>query len=162
MSSNHALAFAPFGSVTATTMFAADTLQDVGRHSSIWQIVADFLSASVGLAERIAEGPGGVLLLVGIPGKPGTGAFYLYQQTSRTFFSLDFQAQDTFSSSCFDHVVQLYSLDRLISSDETGETPVRGRHQRSVRHWYRSQVANKPAAAPHLHVHAASRSGIRA
>jgi len=50
-----------------------------------------------------------------IPGQPGTGAFYIYDEIRRAFSMVNFADQDTFHSSMFDYVVQFYDLGRLSS-----------------------------------------------
>ena len=128
------IAFTPFGPVTASPLFTAASLKGIGASSSVWQIVEQFLQLSEGVAERIAEGPGGLLLLVGVPGRENTGALYLYQKSSHVFFSLDFAAQDSFSSMSFDAIVQMYSLDKLIATPTEVTSREAGRRRRRQRH----------------------------
>jgi hypothetical protein len=49
-----------------------------------------------------------------IPGQPGTGAFYIYDEIRRAFSMVNFADQDTFHSSMFDYVVQFYDLGRFV------------------------------------------------
>ena len=105
-----------YGEATITAMFRADELAGIDRSASVWRVADAFLRVSEGNAERIAQGSGGLLLLVAIPGKPCSGAFYLYQISSHTFFQISFEHRELFSPAMFEQVVRIYALGRLIEA----------------------------------------------
>jgi hypothetical protein len=92
----------------------AHSLNAISRRSSRWQVLEAFLLSSEGRAERVYEGGSGLLILMAIPGQPGTGAFYIYDEIRRAFSMVTFGDQDTFHSSMFDYVVQSYDLGRFV------------------------------------------------
>jgi hypothetical protein len=100
--------------MTIDLLFAAETLTNIGRRSNRWQVLEAFLRHSEGRAERICEGSSGLIIMVGIPGQPNSGAFYLYDEINRHFFTLTFEEKDTFHASVFDFVVTFYDLGQYI------------------------------------------------
>lgn len=113
---SNTLSSTPFGTMSIDPLFSADTLAGVGRRSTRWQVLESFLRSSEGCAERIFEGSSGLIILMGIPGQPGTGVFYLYDEINRHFFMLNFEAQDNFHSSIFDYVTQFYDLGQFVTA----------------------------------------------
>jgi hypothetical protein len=103
----------PFGEMNITHLFNVDTLKNVGRRSSRWQIIEAFLRTSEGTVERLCEGKSGVLIMVGIPGRKDTGALYLYDEKTHSFYMMDFEYQETFNAMQFDSIVNLYDLARF-------------------------------------------------
>ena len=104
----------PFGPMSLYPICVADSLNAISRRSSRWQVLEAFLLSSEGRAERVYEGGSGLLILMAIPGQPGTGAFYIYDEICRAFSMVTFSDQDTFHSSMFDYVVQSYDLGRFV------------------------------------------------
>jgi hypothetical protein len=104
----------PFGSLAIEPLKTDLSARGISRRSSRWQILEAFLQVAEGRAERICEGGSGLIVLVAIPGQPGTGAFYLYDEIQRQFFTLTFADQDTFHASMFDYVVQFYDLGQYV------------------------------------------------
>ena len=104
----------PFGPMSLYPICVADSLNAISRRSSRWQVLEAFLLSSEGRAERVYEGGSGLLILMAIPGQPGTGAFYIYDEIRRAFSMVTFADQDTFHSSMFDYVVQSYDLGRFV------------------------------------------------
>jgi hypothetical protein len=104
----------PYGAATIENLFSADTLANTGRRSSRWQILDAFLRFTEATAMRVSEAASGLLIMTGIPGRPNTGAFYLYDEITRSFYSVYFADKDTFNASEFDYTVVFYDLQRLI------------------------------------------------
>jgi hypothetical protein len=104
----------PFGPMSLYPICVAHSLNAISRRSSRWQVLEAFLLSSEGRAERVYEGGSGLLILMAIPGQPGTGAFYIYDEIRRAFSMVTFADQDTFHSSMFDYVVQSYDLGRFV------------------------------------------------
>jgi hypothetical protein len=121
-------------------IFGIDTIKGIGARSSIWQILEAFVTQTEGLASRVSFGPTGAIILTTIPGDPNSGAFYLYDGNTSTFFSLTFDNQESFNASWFDLVVCAYDLhmfvDIPVAVDEKPLLP----HNRRRHH--RGQHAN--------------------
>jgi hypothetical protein len=135
-----------FGNMEINHLMSADQLPCIGSRSTRWQIIEAFIRHSEGNGDRISFGPSGVLMLVGIPGRPNTGAFYLYDERTRAFYSITFEAQESFNSLNFDIVATVYDLGRFVDLPRTGgrlapvpeaaaptERPVKKRHHRRRR-----------------------------
>jgi hypothetical protein len=103
-----------FGAMSVDFLYTADSLQNIGRRSNRWQIIDAFLRASEGNADRIAAGASGMILLVGVPGRPNTGAFYLYEENTRSFFTITFDGQETFHALNFDIAMMAYDLHKFL------------------------------------------------
>lgn len=84
------------------------------KGASVFQIVEAFARKSDGMITRAAFGRTGVLILSAIPRKPETGAFYLYDKPTRTFFNITFNNVDNFSPMQFDQVIKAYKLHKLL------------------------------------------------
>jgi hypothetical protein len=104
----------PYGNMTIDSLFAAETLTNIGRRSNRWQVLEAFLRHSEGRAVRVSEGSSGMLILVGIPNQPNSCAFYLYDEINRHFFMLSFEEKETFHASLFDYIVTFYDLGQYI------------------------------------------------
>jgi hypothetical protein len=104
----------PFGPMSLYPICIAESLKAISRRSSRWQVLEAFLLSSEGRAERVFEGSSGLVILMAIPGQPGSGAFYIYDEIHRAFSMVNFADQDTFHSSMFDYVVQFYDLGRFV------------------------------------------------
>ena len=111
---SNSLSRTPFGPMSLYPICVADSLNAISRRSSRWQVLEAFLLSSEGRAERVYEGGSGILILMAIPGQPGTGAFYIYDEIRRAFSMVEFAGQDTFHSAMFDYVVQSYDLGRFV------------------------------------------------
>ena len=130
----------PYGEMSIESLYGAETLQNIGRHSNRWQIIEALLRIAEGNADRIAAGPSGVILMIGIPGRPNTGAFYFYDESTRHIFTITFEGQDTFHSLNFDIVMMTYDLHRLI--DIAVNQQVKNSSKRkpsSPRAWYKNR-----------------------
>ncbi len=127
---------APFGRLTADLMFSAAEL-GLASSSTQWEAVAAFTKVSEGVVERLTDGPNGTVLMVGVPGRQNTGAFYLYEKTTQTFYSLNFEAQDTFSQRSFESILELYGISALIHHSADVQLPENSDKQRSRNYWQR-------------------------
>ena len=84
------------------------------KGSSIFQIIEAFARQSEGMITRAAFGRTGVLILSAIPHKPETGAFYLYDKPTQSFFRITFNDVDNFKPMQFDQVIKAYKLHKLL------------------------------------------------
>lgn len=109
-----------FGNMEINYLMDAEKLPSIGICSTRWEIIEAFIRHSEGNGDRISFGPSGVLMLVGIPGRPNTGAFYLYDERTRAFYSITFEAQESFNSLNFDIVATVYDLGRFVDLPKTG------------------------------------------
>src|ERR1700751_2074088 len=55
-----------------------------------WQVLAAFLARGEDRAERLVEDFDGFVILQSVPGRPNTGAIYVYRESLRAFFWLSF------------------------------------------------------------------------
>jgi hypothetical protein len=106
----------PFGKCTVAIRFGIDGLKGIGNRSSMWQIMEAFCRASEGLASRVAFGPNGAIVMITVPGDANSGSFYLYDNNSKTFSSLEFERQEQFNPAWFDIVMTTYDLHKLIDA----------------------------------------------
>jgi len=53
-----------------------------------WGVLRALLNRGEGRAERLVEAPDGLLILQSIPGRPNTGAIYVYREQLGAFFWL--------------------------------------------------------------------------
>jgi hypothetical protein len=122
-----------FGNMEINHLMSADELPSIGSRSSRWQIIEAFIRHSEGNADRVSFGPSGVLMLVGIPGRPNTGAFYLYEERTRAFYAITFDAQDSFNALNFDIVSTVYDLSRFVDLPKTGVSEPAARAERPAK-----------------------------
>jgi hypothetical protein len=139
-----------FGNMEINHLMSADQLPCIGSRSTRWQIIEAFIRHSEGNGDRISFGPSGVLMLVGIPGRANTGAFYLYDERTRAFYSITFDAQESFNSLNFDIVATVYDLGRFVDLPKTGgrlaaapEQPIRTEQPAKKRHHRRRRNRNE-------------------
>jgi hypothetical protein len=149
-----------FGNMEINHLMSADQLPCIGSRSTRWQIIEAFIRHSEGNADRLSFGPSGVLLLVGIPGRPNTGAFYLYDERTRAFYTVTFEAQDSFNSLSFDIVATVYDLGRFVDLPNTGgrlavvpEQPIRAARPAQKRHNRRRRNRSKGNTPVQNNVH---------
>jgi hypothetical protein len=162
-----------FGNMEINHLMSADQLPHIGSRSTRWQIIEAFIRHSEGNADRLSFGPSGVLLLVGIPGRPNTGAFYLYDERTRAFYTVAFEAQESFNSLNFDIVATVYDLGRFVDLPKTGgrlasvpepaartERPAKKRHH----HRRRNRANGNPQAQHNAHMvyHQTAKTGMEA
>lgn len=105
-----------FGALSIDVLYGIDTLDHVDPKAPTLHIVDAFARQTKGYADRIAVGRTGALILTTVPGDPNSGAFYLYDRTTRTFYSILFDKQDTFSPFQFDQVILAYELQKLLDT----------------------------------------------
>lgn len=122
---SNTLSRTPFGPMSLYPICLAESLDGIGRRSSRWQVLEAFLRNSEGRAERVYEGSSGLIILMAIPGQPGTGAFYLYDEIHRDFYMVNFAGQDNFHSSMFDYIVQFYDLGQYVELPKLTLVPKR-------------------------------------
>lgn len=143
-----------FGNMQIAHLFGLEAIHNAGRNSGTWQIIEAFVRQNEAVASRVSFGTSGVILMTTIPGDPTSGAFYLYDARTKTFFMLDFEGQDNFTPSQFDVVVEAYGLNSLVSF------PIAEREQRVERN-HRSDRSRhhhhgrRPSARPTILVEAA-------
>jgi predicted DNA-binding transcriptional regulator AlpA len=71
-----------------------------------WDVLRAFLNVGEARAERLVEEPGGFLLLQSVPGRPNTGAIYVYIERLQAFFWL---------------TEQTHSADPLLTAEDVAE-----------------------------------------
>ena len=98
------------GQLRVEYLFAADELQGVSSSSTRWEVLAAFLEAGDGCAERLIETEGGLIFLQSVPGRPNTGAVYVYNEAHRVFFWMRFDRDDDLNGRDFDQAVGAYRL----------------------------------------------------
>ena len=98
------------GQLRVDYLFGADELPGVSPSSTRWEVLAAFLSAAEGCAERLIETKSGLIFLQSIPGRPNTGAIYAYNEARRAFVWLRFDRDDDLNGRDFDRVVWAYRL----------------------------------------------------
>jgi hypothetical protein len=109
----------------------AMSVQDLGlsSDSSRWEILREFLRIGEARAERLIEEPGGFLFLQSVAGQPNSGAIYVYNESLKAFFWLQFEAKDgSLNSRDFDYAIRVYHLIKFTVN--ANPTPRTRRHQR--------------------------------
>jgi hypothetical protein len=108
------IGYKPFGKMTIEPLFHQTELKSVGMHSSPWVVLESFVRQTEAVASRIAFGRNGAVILTTIPGDPNSGAFYLWDRSSKSFYTLEFENQDNFNPTWFDIVFTTYDLQELL------------------------------------------------
>jgi hypothetical protein len=103
-----------FGDMSIDVQGGLADFGTLAKGASIFQIIEAFARQSDGMITRAAFGRTGVLMLSAIPRKPETGAFYLYDKPTRTFYNITFNNADNFSPMQFDQVIKAYKLNKLL------------------------------------------------
>jgi hypothetical protein len=89
-------------------------LKDSGVHTD--RIIREFLRIGDAVAVRWIQMPRGILILQMAPGRPDTGAMYLYDRHAQTFYILGFDgADDNLTVEQFDALYAEYGLLRYIA-----------------------------------------------
>lgn len=144
-----------FGAMTIDPLFSVNKLNHIRHNASMWQILEAFVRQTEGTASRVAFGPTGAIVLTTVPGDPNSGAFYLYDTATRSFYSITFDGKDEFNALNFDMVMMAYDLHMLLDTAEKQQEELRPsrRRNRRRRHGRRhnNQSQNKSAAEP-VHV----------
>jgi hypothetical protein len=114
-----------------------------------WEVLRAFLKRGEGCAERLLEAQDGFLILQSIPGRPNTGAIYIYREQLGAFFWLRFgEREDDLSGEDFQSALRIHRLIRFVT-----DRPKDGRRGRRRRHRARrasaacEAVPHGPAAA---------------
>ena len=98
------------GRLKVEYMFAAQELNGVTPSSTRWDVLAAFLKAGDGCAERLIETEGGLIFLQSIAGRKNTGAIYVYNEAQRVFFWVRFDRDDDLNGRDFDRAVWVHRL----------------------------------------------------
>jgi hypothetical protein len=123
------------------------SVQDLGLSpdSSRWEILREFLRIGEARAERLIEEPGGLLFLQSVAGQPNSGAIYVYNESLKAFFWLQFEAKDgSLNGRDFDYAVRVYHLLKFTVDTNRTRRP-RKPHYRKPMTWGRH--AEIPAIA---------------
>jgi hypothetical protein len=111
--SQHSLTCRSLGRLQVSRLFTTEDLH-LCKHAKLWDVLEAFLRVGEAQAERLLQTPQSVLILQSVPGKPNTGAIYLYDRERKTFFWLRFDKMDDgLSGPQFDLLVQEYQLLQL-------------------------------------------------
>jgi hypothetical protein len=93
-----------------------------------WEVLRAFLKRGEGHAERLVEARDGFLILQSIPGRPNTGAVYVYREQLGAFFWLSFgEREDDLSGEDFQNALRIHTLLRFVA-----DRPGRGHTVRRV------------------------------
>lgn len=114
------------GQLRVEYLFSTNELTGIHRMSLRWEVLAAFLKAGEGRAERLIETDGGLVFLQSIPHRPSTGAIYVYHEASGSFLWMRFDRDDDLSGREFDQVVWAYQLlkwTNIKCSAEKGTSP---------------------------------------
>jgi hypothetical protein len=99
------------GAVSFEPLFAAE---DIGlrKEASVEHAIKVFLYVGEAIASRWIEMPKGVLLLQTIPGRPESGAIYLYDRQQQIFYFVFFEdgRDDSLTTAQFEQLVDEYNL----------------------------------------------------
>lgn len=104
-------------------IFNATELKGIGRKSNHMHVLLAFQQAAECTVERFVEASNGWLLLASIPGRPGTGGIYLYDDRSKGIYWLNIAGrEDDFNAADFDSL--------LLTSSATTPKPSYVSHRR--------------------------------
>jgi hypothetical protein len=102
-----------------------------------WEVLAAFLARGEARAERLVEDLDGFLILQSIPGRPNTGAIYVYRESLRAFFWLTFgNREDDLDAQDFQNALRVHRLIRMVA-----DVPKGRRRNRRQRHHLPKPVA---------------------
>jgi hypothetical protein len=121
------------------------SVKDLGLtpQSNRWVVLDAFLKRGEARAERLIEEPDGFLILESIPGRPNTGAVYLYRESLQSFFWLSFgNREDDLDGRDFENALRIHHLIRWV-----GNGPRPG-HRRPHRRRPSKAPPGAPVAAP--------------
>jgi hypothetical protein len=94
-------------------MFVSDL--GLGPGANRWEVLRAFLKRGEARAERLVEDRNGFLILQSIPGRPNTGAIYLYRENLQAFFWLSFgNREDDLNGEDFQNALRVHRLIRLV------------------------------------------------
>jgi hypothetical protein len=93
-----------------------------------WEVLRAFLNRGEARAERLVEARDGFLILQSIPGRPNTGAIYIYREQLGAFFWLSFgDREDDLSGEDFQSALRIHRLIRFVA--DSGKRGHRGRRR---------------------------------
>ena len=94
-----------------------------------WQVLAAFLARGEARAERLVEDFDGFVILQSVPGRPHTGAIYVYRESLQAFFWLSFgDREDDLDAQDFQSALRVHRLIRMVADVRQGRS--RNRHRR--------------------------------
>lgn len=111
------------------------SVQDLGLspNSSRWEILREFLRIGEARAERLIEEPGGLLFLQSVAGRPNSGGIYVYNESLKAFFWLQFEAKDgSLNGRDFDYAVRVYHLLNFTANANRTPRPRKHHHRKSI------------------------------
>jgi hypothetical protein len=118
------------------------SVQDLGLspNCSRWEILREFLRIGEARAERLIEEPGGFLFLQSVAGQPNSGGIYVYNESLKAFFWLQFEAKDgSLNGRDFDYAVRVYHLLKFTVNANRNSRPRKHHHRKSIP-WRRQTV----------------------
>ena len=105
-----------------------------------WGVLRAFLDVGEARAERLVEESGGFLLLQSVPGRPNTGAIYVFIERLQAFFWLRFEhKEDTLNGEDFQNTLRIHHLLRFVSA--SSDNAHRRRRNRKARHHAKGAAA---------------------
>src|ERR1700756_1292780 len=99
------------GKMSLRRLFGAKELGFGDTETNLDGLIRAFVSIGEAVAVRWIQMPRAVLVFQAIPGDPASGAIYVYERSTQTFYMLTFEgAEDNLSLSDFDEVLSEYEL----------------------------------------------------
>jgi hypothetical protein len=94
-----------------------------------WEVLRAFLVRGEARAERLVEDFDGFVILQSVPGRPHTGAIYVYRESLQAFFWLSFgDREDDLDAQDFQNALRVHRLVRLVADARRRRS--RNRHRR--------------------------------
>ena len=93
-----------------------------------WEVLSAFLARGEARAERLVEDLDGFVILQSVPGRPKTGAIYVYLESLQAFFWLSFgDREDDLDAQDFQNALRVHRLVRLVADVRRGRSRNRQR-----------------------------------
>jgi|SRR5579859_3773609 len=103
------------GAISLRLMYSADRMQISNPDQCLNLVVKEFVNRCEAEAKCSIQMPKGILLLLMVPGKPASGAVYMYDRTHKDFYGVHFDGPDddlTFLE--FEQLMEEYRLLELL------------------------------------------------
>src|SRR5215469_4713289 len=112
-----------------------------------WGVLRAFLDVGEARAERLVEESGGFLFLQSVPGRPNTGAIYVFIERLQAFFWLRFeQKEDTLNGEDFQNALRIHHLLKFVSGN-SGNAHRRRRNRKARHHAKGAGAIAAPASS---------------
>src|SRR5262249_17374435 len=99
------------GKITLHRLFGIEELGVRDSETNLDELIRTFLSVGEAVAARWIQMPGAVLLFQVVPENQASGAIYVYDRQTQTFYMLTFEGEDdNLTLSDFEKVLTEYEL----------------------------------------------------